>query len=73
MTSTTAEHAERLSKRRARVWPFLAVIYLGQQYSYFSAANGGPMVDHARVGAWAVMSTVLLVADPDRRRLVSKP
>ncbi len=58
---TTAEHAERLSKRRARVWPFLAVIYLGQQYSYFSAADGAPMIDHARVGAWAVMSTVLLV------------
>ena len=58
---TTAEHAERLSQRRARVWPFLAVIYLGQQYSYFSA-NGGAAVDQARVGAWAVMSTALLVA-----------
>ena len=61
MASTTAEQAERLSKRRARVWPFLAVIYLGQQYSYFSA-DGAPTVDHARIGAWAVMSTVLLIA-----------
>lgn len=57
-----SEKAEKLSARRARVWPFLAVIYLGQQYSYFSSLDAGRPVDTLRIGAWAVMSTALLVA-----------
>jgi hypothetical protein len=60
--ATMAEQAERLSARRARLLPVLAVIYLGQQYSYFSSLDSGRTVDHIRIGAWAVMSTVLLVA-----------
>lgn len=60
--ATTAERAERLSRRRARLLPILAVIYLGQQYSYFSSDEPGRAVDHVRIGAWAVMSLVLLIA-----------
>jgi hypothetical protein len=59
---TMSEQAERLSARRARVLPFLAVIYLGQQYSYFSGVDAGRAVDHVRIGSWAVMSAVLLAA-----------
>jgi hypothetical protein len=57
-----AQKAERLSARRARILPFLAVIYLGQQYSYFSSLDGARPVDHVRIGAWAVMSAALLIA-----------
>ena len=57
-----AARAERMSKKRARMLPLLAVIYLAQQVSYFSAADHGRTVDHFKIGAWAVMSAVLLAA-----------
>jgi hypothetical protein len=59
---TVAEKAEKLSARRARIMPVLALIYLGQQYSYFSSIDGARPVDHVRIGAWAVMSAALLLA-----------
>ena len=59
---TNAEQAERLSKRRALIMPFLAIVYLGQQYSYLSSAGGTSPVGGVRIGAWAVMSAVLMVA-----------
>lgn len=59
---TLAEQAERLSKRRARMLPVLAIFYLAQQVSFFSHSDTGRLVDHFRIGAWAAMSTVLLAA-----------
>lgn len=60
--ATMAEQAERLSKRRARLMPMLAVIYLGQQVSFFAALDADRAVDHLKVGAWVVMSLALLLA-----------
>jgi hypothetical protein len=60
MQRTLAEQAERLSQRRARVLPVLAIFYLAQQASYFSQTDTGRPVDHFRIGAWAVLSAVLL-------------
>ena len=57
-----AEQADRLSRRRARMLPVLAVIYLTQQASYFSQTPGERMVDHVKIGAWVVLSLVLLAA-----------
>lgn len=57
---TTAEQAERLSARRARLFPVLAILYLGQQASFFAAADAGRTADHFKIGAWVVMSVVLL-------------
>ena len=59
---TMAEQAEKLSKRRARLMPVLAVVYLGQQVSYFAALDADRAVDHVKVGAWVVMSIALLAA-----------
>lgn len=61
---SVAERAERLSQRRARTLPVLAVIYLAQQAAYFSASNpgGGVSAQHVKVGAWVVLSFVLLMA-----------
>lgn len=56
----TAE-ADRLSRRRARIVTVLAVVYLAQQVSYFSSGEGNRTVDHVKIGAWALMSLVLLV------------
>ena len=64
MPTTTAdiETADRLSRRRARMLPALAVIFIAQQASYFSQPDGARMVDHIKIGAWVILSIVLLLA-----------
>jgi hypothetical protein len=63
MTSTDIDTADRLTRRRARMLPFLAIIFLTQQIAYFADADARVrMVDHVKVGAWLVLSVVLLLA-----------
>lgn len=57
-TSTDFETAERLSGRRARMLPVLAIFFLMQQASYVSGMRA---VDHVKIAAWLVLSTVLLL------------
>jgi len=59
-----AQQAEFLSKRRARMLPALAAIFLAQQASYFSIpANAAPRpVDTVKISAWLVLSIMLLAA-----------
>ena len=61
---SVVETAERLSRKRARMLPFLAIIYLTQQATFFSgdAPPGARPVDHVKIGAWLVLSLVLLLA-----------
>ena len=58
-----AEKAEYLSKRRARMLPALAVIFLSQQATFFSQMSGGTHVsaEGAKISAWLVLSVVLLL------------
>ena len=56
-----AERAEQLTRRRARMMPFLAMIFLIQQISYFSGTQGERAVDHVKIGAWLVLTVVLLI------------
>jgi heme/copper-type cytochrome/quinol oxidase subunit 2 len=58
------EKADRLSRRRARMLPALAAIFIAQQASFFTAAieEGGRTVDHVKIGAWLILSIVLLLA-----------
>jgi hypothetical protein len=56
------EKADRLSRRRARVLPFLAILFLTQQVAFFAEPDSGMRaVDHVKVGAWLLLSTVLLL------------
>jgi len=59
-----AQKAEYLSQRRARMLPFLAIIYLSQQATYFSALQSAShSSSHAfRISAWLALSAVLLAA-----------
>lgn len=57
-----AGEAERLSRRQARMLPMLAVMYLAQQASFFASPPGDRLVDHFKIGAWVMLSTVLLAA-----------
>lgn len=59
---TLGERADELSRRRSRMFPMLAIIFLAQQASYITDAHGGRAVDHFKVGAWVVMSLALLIA-----------
>jgi len=61
---SVAEQAEFLSKRRARMLPALAAIFLAQQASYLSTpASAAPRpVDAVKISAWLVLSIVLLTA-----------
>jgi len=63
MTSSDIETADRLTRRRARMLPFLAIIFLSQQAVYFADRNPQVRtVDHVKVGAWLLLSVVLLLA-----------
>jgi ABC-type Fe3+ transport system permease subunit len=59
---SVSERADFLSRRRARMLPFLALLYLIQQTTYFrSTANPHPRpVDHIWVSAWIVLSLIIL-------------
>src|SRR4051812_1489021 len=61
---SVAEKAEYLSKRRARMLPALAVIFLSQQVTFFSQLSGGEHVsaETAKISAWLVLSVVMLFA-----------
>ena len=61
---SNVELAERLSAKRARMLPFLAIIYISQQATFFAgeAPPGVREVDHVKIGAWLVLSLVLLLA-----------
>ena len=60
---SNAEQAEALSRRRVRVLPFLAIIFLLQQTTYFTGGGAGDRtVDHVHIAAWLVLSVVLLLA-----------
>jgi hypothetical protein len=59
---SVADKAEFLSRRRARMLPALAVIFLSQQATFFSQMSGGEHVsaEKAKISAWLVLSVVLL-------------
>lgn len=61
---SVSERADFLSKRRARILPFLAIIFLTQQASYFtqSATSAARAVDTVKISAWLVLSVVLVAA-----------
>jgi hypothetical protein len=61
---SNVEIADRLSRRRARMMPMFAIIFLTQQFSYLSGRveEGTRTVDHVRIAAWLVLSIVLLLA-----------
>ena len=60
-TQTNSQIAERLSSKRARILPVLAVIFIAQQASYFSGTHDPVRtVAQVKIAAWLVLSAVLL-------------
>ncbi len=62
-TSAEIETADRLSRRRARMLPALAAIFVIQQAAYFAEPDVATrLVDEVKIGAWLLLSIVLLLA-----------
>ena len=53
--------ADRLGRRRARMLPVLAMFFLAQQASYFANPPAERLVDHVRIGAWVMLTAVILL------------
>lgn len=54
--------ADRLSRKRARMLPILAILFLSQQITYFATVNApGPhTAEKLKISAWLVLSVILL-------------
>jgi hypothetical protein len=60
---TDSAKAEQLSKRRARALPIFGILFLTQQAIFITGTGSGDRtVDHVQIGAWLVLSIVLLLA-----------
>jgi len=63
MTDPTAINtADQLGRKRARMLPMLAVFFITQQTAFFANPPGERAVDHVRIGAWVLMTAVILLA-----------
>jgi hypothetical protein len=64
MPMTVAEKADYLGKKRARMLPALAVIFLSQQATFFAQVTDPQRVsaETVKVTAWLVLTIVLLLA-----------
>jgi hypothetical protein len=62
--SLEVETADRLSRRRARMLPWLALIFVSQQASFVvqQLEEGTRAVNRVNIAAWLVLSVVLLLA-----------
>jgi len=61
---STAQIAERLSRRRGRILMLQGLLFLLWQVSFYTwgaVADGPRLVDHVKVSAWAVWILVLLL------------
>jgi hypothetical protein len=59
---TVINTADRLGRKRARMLPIVAIFFLTQQTAFFANPPGERAVDHVRVGAWVLMTAVILLA-----------
>lgn len=60
---TDAETADRLVRRRARMMPALAMMFVAQQASYFTGTRmdeGTRLVNYVAIGGWLALSIILL-------------
>jgi hypothetical protein len=58
--ASPAEAADRLSRRRARIFIVLALFVLLQQFAFLGMGFGARLVDHVRFGAWVFTAALVL-------------
>lgn len=61
MTGSDIDKADRLSRRRARLLPLLAIVFLSGQAVYaLGPPSASPRVDQLKVAAWLLWAAALL-------------
>jgi hypothetical protein len=58
--ASPVDAADRLSRRRARVFNALAFFVLIQQFAFLNMGYGQRLVDHVRFGAWVLTAGLVL-------------
>ena len=61
-TPSDVERAERISRRRARMFPILGIYFIAGQAVFFNHAEASPRVAQFKISAWLVWALVLLIA-----------
>ena len=56
------ELADRISRRRARIFPVLGVYFIAGQAMFFSHAQESSRIAQFKISAWLVWALVLLIA-----------
>ena len=63
MSSSDFEQAEKLSRRRSRMLSAVAIIFVAQQGAFMVEPDTVTRaVDHVKIGAWVLLSAVILAA-----------
>ena len=62
MTSSDVEKADRISRRRARMFPVLGIYFIAGQAIFFRQAVEPPRIAQVKISAWLVWALVLLIA-----------
>ena len=61
-TPSDVERAERISRRRARMFPVLGIYFIAGQALFFNHAEASPRIAQFKISAWLVWALVLLIA-----------
>ena len=61
MADSDYDKADKLSRQRARMWFVVAIIFITQQGAFFSE-GAARTVDTVKIGAWFVLSAIILAA-----------
>jgi phosphate/sulfate permease len=61
-TPSDVERAERISRRRARMFPFLGIYFIAGQAVFFRHTDASARITQFKISAWLVWALVLLIA-----------
>ena len=61
-TPSDVERADRISRRRARIFPVLGIYFIAGQAVFFRHTDASTRVAQVKISAWLVWALVLLVA-----------
>jgi hypothetical protein len=62
MTSSDVDKADRISRRRARMFPVLGIYFIAGQAVFFRQVDESTRVAQFKISAWLVWALVLLLA-----------
>jgi hypothetical protein len=61
-TPSDVERAERISRRRARIFPILGIYFIAGQAVFFQHADASSNIAKFKISAWLVWALTLMIA-----------